>query len=232
MWMGWEKRQLLHRVAPAAAIAALLAGCALPVPMPSRDDPQVQHPLVVEREVVKLNVAFAPGTGNFSPKDGAALDRYLAGYVAQGAGPLRVSVASPTGEFRFTPRQVVLIRDRAAGHGAGRNEIVASYPTGEEGPRGAAELSFTRFIVHVPNCGDWSKDAAFNPSNTVHSNYGCISQRNFGLMLAQPADLVSAQARDTRDTARSNLVIQKYRAGETTITKSSAEEKTITSVTK
>ncbi len=67
-------------------------------------------------------------------------------------------------------------------------------------------------------------------TNTVHSNFGCAAQRNFGVMVANPADLVAMRAPGPGDTARRNVVLGKYRAGEPTGAKRAGEEKAQISV--
>ena len=55
---------------------------------------------------------------------------------------------------------------------------------------------------------------------------GCSLQRSLGLMVANPADLVTPRAVDLHDTQRSNLVVQLYRAGKATVSATSSQEQT------
>ncbi len=75
-----------------------------------------------------------------------------------------------------------------------------------------------QLVVRLPECGDFSKRTGYNYRNVAHSNWSCATQRNFGAMLANPADLTGAAAFGTRDAARTTKVVRDYRAGAVTMT--------------
>ena len=77
-------------------------------------------------------------------------------------------------------------------------------------------LSFLGSVVEVPNCGDWSGEAGYNPTNLPTKNYGCAYQRNIGLMVSNPQDLRQASAGSMSDSQMLERIIQLYRAGEET----------------
>jgi type IV pilus biogenesis protein CpaD/CtpE len=58
--------------------------------------------------------------------------------------------------------------------------------------------------------------AGVRPPNLPHTNYGCSYQRNFGLMLADPGDLLASEGDAYVDAQRSDLMIGLYRAGQPT----------------
>ena len=76
-----------------------------------------------------------------------------------------------------------------------------------------------QLVVRLPECGDFSTKSGYNYRNVVHSNWSCATQRNFGAMLANPADLTGAAAFGTRDAARTTKVVRAYRAGLETLSK-------------
>lgn len=41
----------------------------------------------------------------------------------------------------------------------------------------------------LPDCPDWRKASSHNYSNTPHANFGCATETNLGLMVADPRDL-------------------------------------------
>ena len=93
-----------------------------------------------------------------------------------------------------------------------------------EGPR-LATLHFEGIKVRVPQCGDWSRPTHYNPTNALAPDFGCATRRNLGLMVANPAHLVGPAPLGLRDTARSDLIIGKYRRGEVTGAEKAPEEK-------
>src|SRR5690606_18834183 len=61
-------------------------------------------------------------------------------------------------------------------------------PTGP-GASGA-RVTVGRYVVKPPACPDWSKPATGDPANQVTSNFGCATETNLGLMVADPGVLL------------------------------------------
>ena len=80
------------------------------------------------------------------------------------------------------------------------------------------------YEVDVAECGDWSGASGFNPTNLPHTDYGCSYQRNLGLMLSDPGDLIESDDFGGMDAQRATIVIQSYRAGELTGAEVSEQE--------
>jgi hypothetical protein len=51
------------------------------------------------------------------------------------------------------------------------------------------ELVIERHLVELPPCPDWSRESGLDYSNLPHSNFGCATQTNLGLMIDNPSDL-------------------------------------------
>lgn len=67
----------------------------------------------------------------------------------------------------------------------------------------------------VPGCPDWTKPTRTNYSNSVHSNFGCADATNFGLMVADPADVWAGRNPGPADGTYAAGAIERYRKGET-----------------
>ncbi len=89
---------------------------------------------------------------------------------------------------------------------------------------GHVGLAFRGYTAIVPNCGDWSGETGFNPSGMPHTNFGCSITRNIGLMLSDPGDLERARSMGNYDAGRMVVILEKYRAGETTETRAPTQE--------
>ena len=50
-----------------------------------------------------------------------------------------------------------------------------------------------RYLVTLPACPDWSRQSGTDFSNQPHSNFGCATQSNLGMTVAEPKDLVSGR---------------------------------------
>lgn len=78
----------------------------------------------------------------------------------------------------------------------------------------ALTVFFRGHVALVSECGDWSGETGFNPSNRPHTNFGCAYQRNIGMMLADPGDLIDPRDMGPAGGARAATIIGKWTAGE------------------
>ncbi len=75
------------------------------------------------------------------------------------------------------------------------------------------ELVFERYLVTLPACPDWSRESGTDFANLPHSNYGCATQSNLGLMVAEPKDLVRGRTLGPADGVHQAEGIVRYRTG-------------------
>ncbi len=182
------------------ASALVLSACTEPRAIDYRE----KYPLPVHAETITLPLHPAQA-GALPPDEDAQLASLAAGYLNRGHGPLIVLVPA---DDKTSGAQIVRSRLMAAGI-PGSAIRLEKADTVEN-----VTLSYQRYEVALPQCGDWSSAPSFNPYNDVSSNFGCANQRNLGLMVADPADLVHMRSMDPTDAQNSGRVIQKYRAGQ------------------
>ena len=226
MW-GLGKRWRRGWRALPGSLVLLAAACTMPYIdigniSEYSSDLRVQHPISVERSVATLTLAGAAGGVALSATEIARLNGFVGDYIANGHGQLVVTVPTTDREQALTKAKRIV--DHALDRGLRSGEVSLRVATAESSDRVEIVLSYDTILVRLPECGDWSKESSHDMTNSVHSNYGCATQRNFALMIANPADLVAPRIIGLRDAARSNLVIQLYRAGEVTIAERAAVE--------
>jgi pilus assembly protein CpaD len=193
---------------PIATFAALLvAGCNISPDMAETDYRQ-KYPVQVHAETAVMTARLTEEAGILVAEDEFRLSRLVAGYLDRGHGPMFVSATSQR------HAEALRLRLMAAGIPASG---LAMMP-GERGTPDSVTFRYDRFQVALPRCGDWSSDATSNHSNDVHANFGCTLQRNFGLMVADPADLVRMRDAQPADAQNAGRVMQKYRAGQSPAT--------------
>jgi pilus biogenesis lipoprotein CpaD len=78
------------------------------------------------------------------------------------------------------------------------------------------ELVVDRYLVTPPACPDWSRRSGLDYANQPHSNLGCATQTNLGLMIAEPKDLVRGRRLDGADGAQQAAGMDRYRDGKVT----------------
>lgn len=186
-----------------AALAVLaLAGCFSP-DGPETDYRQ-KYPVHVHAETAVMTARLTEDPGMLIAEDEFRLSRLVAGYLDRGHGPLFVSATAPQ------HAEALRLRLMAAGIPASSLAVLVT----ERGAADSVTFRYDRFHVSVPNCGDWSANPTINRSNDVHSNFGCAQQRDFGLMVADPADLLRMREAMSPDAQNSNRVLQRYRTGQ------------------
>jgi pilus assembly protein CpaD len=194
----------LAKLALAGAAFAALAACTDPLPTDYREKYALRpYPTTVVMPVHVVQDSLADD-------EEARLAPLVASYLERGHGPITISARSP--DLRAgVPENLRRMRERllAAGVPASAIRVLIT----EQGGSDAVTVSYERYEVAVPICGDWSGSAVYDPYNDVHSNFGCATQRNVGLMVADPADLV--RKRDSSSDAQSSdRIVQRYRAGQ------------------
>jgi pilus assembly protein CpaD len=93
---------------------------------------------------------------------------------------------------------------------------VVPYRPEVDDPNPPVMLTFARAVATAPECGIFTEDFAFAPRNRNTPNFGCSTQRNLAVMIADPRDLVEPRPLEPADMARRHTVIEAYRQGKTT----------------
>jgi len=188
-------------------VAALaLAGCAAP-PMDAGMSAGLDNkPPQVQRVRVSLATDFAPGRTALTPIQASRLETFIDQAGLQPDD--RAYVAVPSGDPLATKR-VAQLGDLLARRGIGLERVAAP-------PSGVAPnhvlLMVDHYIVTPPSCPDWSASPATPHDNLPSSNFGCASENNLALMVANPRDLMMGRTMGPADAEHAALSIERYRA--------------------
>lgn len=207
------------RLAWLLAAGLALAGCSTPYQSePTTLVPDEKFPLGVESQTIALDIA-GDGQGGLLPAEALRLDRLVDEFAVNGQDLLLVT--APREHGIQGDRLAHAVAERALARGLARPEVGIA-ETGESG--GPVVVSFERYLVRLPDCAGWNVEPSYNPSNSAHINFGCATQRNLGMMAANPAHLVAPAGQGGElDTIRSDLVLQNYRKGDLTQAEKSEE---------
>ena len=94
-------------------------------------------------------------------------------------------------------------------------EFIEGLPKGNEAKSISAHMTPQGVVLKLPGCPDWTDDTRVNYTNTVHSNFGCANETNFGMRVANPADVLSGRDPGLADGTYAAGAIERYRKGET-----------------
>ncbi len=85
---------------------------------------------------------------------------------------------------------------------------------GKGGGGSSVIVSIGRYVVTTPKCPDWSKPSHKDFDNRVSSNFGCATETNLGLMVANPGDLLRGRSAGPADGEAMAKSIEAYRNGD------------------
>lgn len=186
----------------AVLVPLVLGACELPK---GPYDYRATNPLKVGKETVSLSLAAPLPKNGITGQAALDLDFFKADYLRRG----RKAMAIKTGKgSRHSVNAARQVRDILVRGGVSAREISIE-PGGFEAD--AVVLTFNAFKVTVPECGKWSQNSTLNWANRDHPNFGCATQRNLGLMVSDPGDLIRAVTMPGADGERYQGVIDNYR---------------------
>lgn len=219
----------LLSMVPALLMLVGLAACA--GDPPNRDvDHHVNHPLRVGPEDVRVSFALPFGANGMSKADRIRFQRFIQDYLDRGRGAVMVEmVGGASAESRGEALRYM--GDLLRQSGLRDQEISVLSGAGGGALTPAVALTFVARGIKLPTCGDWSSNSAYSPSNMTRPNFGCANQRNLGLMVADPSDLIESRPVTGRNSVRSNKVLTDYEEGGVTVSPKSAEQGTPTDFT-
>ncbi|MFC7048934.1 CpaD family pilus assembly lipoprotein [Emcibacter nanhaiensis] len=76
-----------------------------------------------------------------------------------------------------------------------------------------ARLLVSRYVVTPPQCGDWSRASSSNYNNAPMQDFGCSTQANLGLMVANPRDLITGNRSDHPHAEKTAKAVNGYMTG-------------------
>ncbi len=181
-------------------LPAILALSACEAPKRSADY-RVNHPIKVEIETVSLALTLPAAGRAWSFEEKRTLAAFAEDYLRRGQGALAIKVGDTVGNAQR-------MRDVLMNEGVLDKEMAFEGNEALSGP--SVLMKFTAAKSVVPKCGQWKSGATYNWSNRVQGNFGCATQRNIGLMVADPMDLKKAQPMSGKAPRNTDRVIYDY----------------------
>jgi pilus assembly protein CpaD len=173
-------------------------------------DYRARFPIGVESDVI-VTAFGGSSSGAMTEKERQALSQVVADYKYRGQAPLIVFV----GQSGLNQDNLAEdIRSSAVASGLAKSEVLVSIDPSLRPEE--VQVSFMSYTAVLPECGYWQQESYMNLENSNSSNFGCATQHNLGLMLADPSDLIDPTPFDLRDGVRTATVVDLYRAGEVT----------------
>lgn len=172
-----------------------------------------------------LEVAIPAEASQLSDADRARIRSFVGAYAQSGHGPLVLSLPQATANPQLAVTAVAEARSIAWEKGIQYDEI-----TGEAHGAGATEsqpmiLAFQAYDAVAPDCASKATlDFSDVSSNNTLPTLGCSVRTNLAAMIADPADLLGDRPLGPSDNARRDIILQKFRRGESTASVRSVQE--------
>jgi pilus assembly protein CpaD len=187
-----------------AAALALVLGLGLTACVTEYSATEAPKQLALDDASARVDVRFAPGSSRLLAGDAARLHALAAGGKIAPSDRVTVSAAGgpALAGARFDSIAAELLRYRIV---ATKLPLVAV-------PANRAVVQIERYLVTLPPCPNWSKNAALDYTNVHASNFGCATAVNFASMVASPADLVDGRPLGLADALPALAAVQRYQS--------------------
>lgn len=193
-------------------ILCLCAGLGLVLAACSSDDTEIApvttpKQLKVDYTELTQPVGFVASSARLAPGEGDRLEAFLdsSGVTPDDHVYLQTASGDP-----LAAQRIGTLSHALAQRGIGAKTLPAS----EHGIAANRLLvKVERYVVTLPNCPDWTKTPFEAHDNGVASNFGCATVSNFGLMVADPRDLVVGRTLGPKEGDPAIAAIDRYRAG-------------------
>ena len=185
------------------ALAAIVAGCRDFGRMDTdtalvRNDPEQRHAISFSERSSAMLVEVPSGGPGLSPDQEIDVHRFIARYKSEGMGRLKVSSAATPRDGAATQRSLAGIRALIQEAGISPRAIEVSRHRSGAGPSQGVRLSYERPVAVPPVCQEWNEDLGPNHERVHFPNFGCSTQHNIAVMVANPRDLIEPQPEDPR----------------------------------
>lgn len=201
-------------VAPTAAPAAYL-----------ETSPLDLNPIQVEKRTEFLEVPIDAYASELSSSDRARIREFVKGYAKRGHGPLILSLPQASSNPQLAVAAVAEARAIAWDMGVEYDEISGTaYGLGSPVSEPMV-LAYQSYEAIAPHCPPKSTvDFSNVDSNNQLPTLGCSVRTNLAAMIIDPGDLLGNRPLDEADLSRREVILEKFRAGESTASERSDQE--------
>jgi pilus assembly protein CpaD len=198
-------------VAPAMmGVAIVLAACVDDHTAALISNPATHHPIGFGAAPEALIVEVPPGGADLSRNQQADVFRFVERYKQESSGSLRIEAPRAAGGHLAASRSLRQIETIVADAGLDPNVVEIRRQGGKAAHAGALTLSYDRTVAVPPECGDWSDDLGKNRERLPYNNFGCATQRNLALTVANGRDLQVPQEETPRSSERRSASWSEY----------------------
>jgi pilus assembly protein CpaD len=154
-----------------------------------------QHPIVLANAPDRLDIFLVGARGKLDARQAQDLQGFAADYKVHGRGAINAMLPL-VADQRSVQATFDDIRAQLAKSGIHGSILVGKYTVADPHLASPIQLSFLKLTATVATpCGQWPEDLASGSSaqgwsNKPYYNFGCATQKDFAMQVADPRDLV------------------------------------------
>lgn len=192
------------RFSSLALLLGSVSACTTPSPA-LWSEADAHREIAIRHVQLTHDMTFAAGSAGLTAAEIKRLDDFVARQQVGYGDTVAVQVSGD--DPRLDARRAAAVVERLARAGIGAERSAIPAPTG-------LRVVVSRAVAVPPACPDWRKPASDgDPSNTPMSNLGCANLRNFGLMIADPSELIAGRPSTSGQGEPLAAGVQRYRTG-------------------
>ena len=188
------------------------------------EDIEQTQPIEVTTRVVKMDIPVSAHGDGIPHHQRARLSRFLQGSREQGAGWLLIR--TPLGAKHSASAVPALkdFRELDGTYDVRESSIKWSSYNNPGASHGPIRIAYRQYRAVPPDCGFWPDNLARDPENRPFAEFGCATQRNLAVSVANPRDLVEPRNETPRSSERRDVGWDKYVKGESVVSETSSQE--------
>lgn len=215
-----DMKQPLKALVAAGAGLTVLGACASHAP--TATPPEYlqgttldRNEIGVEKRTEFLEIDIDASATQLSLRDASRIENFIRLYRERGHGMLIMSLPQSSANPQLAVQAVAEARAAAYANGVNYEEIAGT--THGQGGAEPLVMAFQVYDAVKPDCLSMaSYDYADASSNNDLPSLGCSVRNNVAAMIADPADLLGQREIGSGDAVRREVILTKFREGEST----------------
>jgi pilus assembly protein CpaD len=193
----------------------------------ARLDASDRHPILVSQEPATLLVRVSRDADGLTHHQRGEVLGFTERYRAADAGNSRLVISAPGGSSNEVASMYAVreIREMLIDNGFPETAVSVEAYDAEGQRHPPIRVSYLAYVANPPPCGNWPTNLGREPDNLPYENFGCATQRNLAVMVANPADLLGPRSETPRSSERRSYTWDRYIQGQTTGAQKSEDEK-------
>lgn len=172
-----------------------------------------------------LEIALPAETSELSDTDRNRIRSFVRAYTLTGHGSLVLSLPQTSNNAQLAVTAIAEARAIAWESGVEYDEISGEVHGAADGAPQPMILAYQAYDAVAPECASKASiDFSDIASNNTLPTLGCSVRSNLAAMIADPADLLGSRELGPADNARRDVILDKFRLGESTASVRSDDE--------